>query len=141
MLKSFDAAVCGYAQEGYCYLLDRFGLRLGDIICALILVQALAPRPLAAYAPALVCVLFGCWVSAMQREGRHQRLNWAAEQMRAVFPLRLAIIGFAVYSVAGGAALWNEGINVVLAYALTCKVRDRDLGRFNKRSAAPQFGR
>lgn len=53
-------------------------------------------------------------------------------------PLRLGLVGFAVYSVASNShPLWDEALNVVLVYLLTCKVRKRDEDRFRKRRLAP----
>ena len=137
MLTRLDARLCDFAQEGYCYLLDRFGLRIGDVICILTIAQIATPRPMAGYAAALVCIAIGSWVSSLQRAGRHETINRAADVLRSLLPLRVGLVGFAVYNVASGShALWDEALNVALVYLLTCKVRKRDEDRFRKRRAA-----
>jgi hypothetical protein len=137
MLARIDDKICDLAQDGYCYLLDRFGLQIGDVVCILTIAQIITPRSMAGYGAALVCIALGCWVSALQRSGRHEHINRAAGLLRALRPLRLGLIGFAVYTVASGTRpLWDESLNVALVYLLTCKVRKRDEDRFRKRRAA-----
>lgn len=138
MLAQIDDKICDLAQEGYCYLLDRFGLRIGDIVCLLTICQIMTPRSMAGYAAAFMCIAMGSWVSSLQRAGRHEHINRAAELLRTLRPLRLGLVGFAVYGVASGShPLWDEALNVILVYLLTCKVRKRDEDRFRKRQAAP----
>ena len=134
MLTNIDNRICDLAQEGYCYLLDRFGLRIGDVVCILTIAQIVTPRSPAGYAAAFVCIAIGCWVSALQRAGRHEHINRAADMLRALSPLRAGLVAFAIYNVASGSyPLWDEGMNVVLVYLLTCKVRNRDEDRFRRR--------
>jgi hypothetical protein len=121
-LSRIDDAVCDRVQDGYCYLLDRFGVRIGDIVCVLTIAQTLSPRQMAGYAAALVCLALGSWVSAHQR---------------ALRPLRVGLVAFAAYGVISGAhPLSDKVINVALACLLTCKVRKRDEYRFRKRRLA-----
>ena len=137
MLTKIDNRLCEFAQEGYCYLLDRFGLRIGDIICLLTIAQIVTPRSVAGYAAAFVCISIGCWVSSLQRAGRHEHINRAADILRALSPLRVGLVCFAIYNVASGNyPIWDETLNVVLVYLLTCKVRKRDEDRFRKRQAS-----
>lgn len=137
MLAQLDNRICDAAQEAYSYLLDRFGLRLGDIVCILTIAQILTPRAMIGYAAALVCIAIGCWVSALQQAGRHEHINRAAEFIRSFLILRAGLIAFVVFNVVSGRhGLWEELLNVVLVYVLTCKVRKRDEDRFRKRSLA-----
>ncbi|HEY8580473.1 MAG TPA: hypothetical protein VIL72_11340 [Beijerinckiaceae bacterium] len=143
MLNKLDQAVCDFAQESYCYLLDRFGVRVGDIVCALTLLQTLTASSLGGYLAAFVCIGLGCFIASLQRNGRYEHINRAADLMRSLVILRVALVGFAVFNVAAGRhAFWDESVNVVLVYLLTCKVRDRDEGRIRdrKRRLAPQAG-
>lgn len=138
MLARIDDRICELFQESYCYLLDRFGLRIGDVVCILVVAQIMTPRSMAGYAAAFVCIAIGSWVSALQRAGRHAHINRAADLLRALRPLRLGLVAFAIYGVASGShALWDEALNIVLIYLLTCKVRKRDEDRFRKRQPAP----
>lgn len=137
MLTYIDDKICEFAQEGYCYLLDRFGLRIGDAVCILTIAQIVTPRSVAGYAAAFMCIAIGSWVSALQRAGAHQHINRAADMLRTLSPLRAGLVAFAIYNIASGShPLWDEALNVVLVYLLTCKVRKRDEDRFRKRSAA-----
>lgn len=137
MLARIDDRICDLFQDSYCYLLDRFGLRIGDVVCILTVAQIMTPRSMAGYAAAFICIAIGSWVSALQRAGRHEHINRAAELLRALRPLRLGLIAFAVYGVAsGGHAFWDEALNMILVYFLTCKVRKRDEDRFRKRRPA-----
>ena len=134
MLDKFDATICDYTQEAYLYLLDRFGLRVGDVVCALTLAHCLTLKSLSGYAAAFVCIGLGCFIAALQRAGHHQHINRAADLMRSMVVLRVALVAFAVFDVATGRqALWDQAINVALIYLLTCKVRDRDADRFRQR--------
>ena len=133
MFARIDDKICDLAQDGYSYLLDRFGLHIGDVVCILTIAQIITPRSMAGYGAAFVCIALGSWVSALQRSGRHERINRAAELIRTLRPLRLGLIGFAIYNVMTGRPLWDEALNVALIYLLTCKVRKRDEDRFRKR--------
>jgi hypothetical protein len=137
MLAQLDKRICDAAQAAYCHLLDRYGVRLGDVVCVLTIAQLVTPRAMLGYAAALACIAIGCWVSAQQGAGRHERINRAAEFIRSLLILRGALVGFAIFNVASGRhALWDEALTVVLAYVLTCKVRKRDEDRFHKRRLA-----
>jgi len=138
MLARIDDKICEIAQETYCYLLDRFGLHIGDAICLLTIAQIITPRSVAGYAAAFMCIGIGSWVSSLQRAGRHQHINRAAELLRTLRPLRLGLVGLAIWNVASGSyPVLDEALNVVLIYLLTCKVRKRDEDRFRKRQVAP----
>lgn len=133
MLDKLDNSICDFAQEAYLYLLDRFGVRVGDVVCALTLAHCLTLRSTSGYAAAFVCIGLGCFIAALQRAGHHQHINRAADLMRSMVLLRAALVAFAVFDVAmGRQTLWDQAMNVALIYLLTCKVRDRDADRFRK---------
>lgn len=136
MIARIDEKACDLTQDAYCYLLDRFGLRIGDVVCILTIAQIITPRSVAGYAAAFMCIAMGSWISGLQRAGRHGHINRAAELLRTLWPIRLALVGFAIHGVATGAhPLWDESLNVILIYLLTCKVRKRDEDRFRKTRA------
>lgn len=150
-MQWIDEWLIKHCQEGYNYIWDRWGVRIGTILgiayCFWIVGTGTQAKSAGAWVfigiIGLMGLVMGAYRCSQQDEGKFREINDTANETQNSIPLRFMRLFFPLFFVAD---YFNSDIKgavitaslLVAMFAFCLKVRERDESRFKVHKLAPE---